>query len=446
MGDNQLIKTAVVSLLLILLIISPSITGVGKNQTIWGFINYSDASWIPNDVVVRATNLKNDNYITTTTLTGETGHTGLYIFADIFAIPGTENGDTIKINVSYGGCTGEDTVVINISLPSQEVNITIYGNLPPAIPSQPSGNNSGYHGVTYNYSTSTTDPDGDQIYYWYEWGDDTNSAWVGPYNSSTTINASHIWNEPGSYQLKVKAKDEHDAEPGIGWSNTLNINMINQPPNAPSIPSGLSNGYTNTSYSYSTNATDPNNDQLYYWFEWGDSTNSSWIGPYASGTTVNASHIWTEIGEYKIIVKAHDGKRESNWSEALIITIENDPPDAPTITGETNGKVGVEYEYTFNATDPEGANVYYWIEWFEDDPSAKWEGPYASGKEITRNHTWYEKGTYTIRAKAKDVYGAESDWGTLKVTMPKNRIYINRQLILKILEQLPILRYLLFRL
>lgn len=72
-------------------------------------------------------------------------------------------------------------------------------------------------------------------------------------------------------------------------------------------------------------------------------------------------------------------------------------------------------------TDIEGDNVYYWIEWFENDPSAKWEGPYSSGQEITRNHTWNEKGTYTISAKAKDVYGAESSWGTLTVTMPKNQ-------------------------
>jgi len=225
--------------------------------------------------------------------------------------------------------------------------------------------------------------------------------------------------------------------------------MPNEPPETPTKPDGPSEGIIYTEYMFNSSTTDPEEDDIYYLFDWDDGNDSGWIGPYASGATVNASHMWTDGGDYEIRVKAHDGRRESNWSEALIITIENVPPDAPTITGETNGKVGVEYEYTFNATDPDGDNVYYWIEWFKDDPSAKWEGPYTSGVEITRNHTWYEKGTYMIRAKAKDVYGAESDWGTLKVTMPKNKIYINeqlneqlnQQLILKILEQFTIYNY-----
>jgi len=86
----------------------------------------------------------------------------------------------------------------------------------------------------------------------------------------------------------------------------------------------------------------------------GDGNNSGWIGAYGSGTTVNASHIWTEAGDYEIRAKAHDGRRESNWSNPLTIHIieVNLPPDAPTITGEINGKKGTEYEYTFNAVDP----------------------------------------------------------------------------------------------
>jgi len=98
----------------------------------------------------------------------------------------------------------------------------------------------------------------------------------------------------------------------------------------------------------------------------------------------------------------------------------NEPPNAPAITGPTNGKVGVEYEYNFSAADPNSDDVYYYIDW-GDDSFEEWIGPYASGEIITVNHTWSEKGTYTIRAKAKDVFGAESDWGTLTVTMPKNQ-------------------------
>ena len=47
---------------------------------------------------------------------------------------------------------------------------------------------------------------------------------------------------------------------------------INEPPGKPAKPSGQTNGKTGTSYTYSTTNTDPNGDQLYYWFDWGDTT------------------------------------------------------------------------------------------------------------------------------------------------------------------------------
>ena len=40
--------------------------------------------------------------------------------------------------------------------------------------------------------------------------------------------------------------------------------------------------------------------------------------------------------------------------------------------------------------------------------------------EIT--HQWDTKGIYTIKAKAKDIYDMESDWGTLNVIMPTEYI------------------------
>ena len=35
---------------------------------------------------------------------------------------------------------------------------------------------------------------------------------------------------------------------------------------------------------------------------------------------------------------------------------------------------------------------------------------------------WSEEGEYIVKAKAKDPYGAESDWATLEVTVPKNKV------------------------
>lgn len=68
-------------------------------------------------------------------------------------------------------------------------------------------------------------------------------------------------------------------------------------------------------------------------------------------------------------------------------------------------------------TDPEDDDVYYFIDW-GDSTNSGWIGPNVSSEVITLYHTWNNRGTYTIKAKAKDIYGWESDWATLKVRMP----------------------------
>ncbi len=45
--------------------------------------------------------------------------------------------------------------------------------------------------------------------------------------------------------------------------------------------------------------------------------------------------------------------------------------------------------------------IVYIVEWGDDSP-IEYSGPSPSDVAITASHTWYEKGTYTIRAKAKD--------------------------------------------
>ena len=96
---------------------------------------------------------------------------------------------------------------------------------------------------------------------------------------------------------------------------------------------------------------------------------------------------------------------------------ENEPPETPQITGPAQGTTGVTYGFNFTTCDPNGDDVYYYIDW-GDNTSTAWIGPFSSDLEITRTHTYSEQGTYTVRAKAKDIYDAESDWGTMSVIMP----------------------------
>ena len=77
--------------------------------------------------------------------------------------------------------------------------------------------------MNYSYVAGTVDPNGDQLYYIWDWGDDTPLTWIGPYNSGQNVTTSHIWTEKGTYNIKVKAKDTTGAV--SGWSDPLPVTM-----------------------------------------------------------------------------------------------------------------------------------------------------------------------------------------------------------------------------
>ena len=81
-------------------------------------------------------------------------------------------------------------------------------------PTEPiiSGSNSGKPGLEYEYSFVSTDEDGDDIFYYIDWGDNTNIGFDGPYTAGKKIIFKHIWHEEGNYIIKAKAKDEFGDE------------------------------------------------------------------------------------------------------------------------------------------------------------------------------------------------------------------------------------------
>jgi len=102
--------------------------------------------------------------------------------------------------------------------------------------------------------------------------------------------------------------------------------ILNYPPDTPGQPNGPTQGVTNKELTFSGVTTDPEGEQIYYKFYWGDNTSSYWVGPYDSGVAGEASHVWTDPGEYDIRVKAKDiNERESDWSIPLTVTIVEGP-------------------------------------------------------------------------------------------------------------------------
>jgi outer membrane protein assembly factor BamB len=99
--------------------------------------------------------------------------------------------------------------------------LTLIENDPPEIPLI-TGKLTGNTGVEYNFTIVTSDPDGDNVSYWIDWGDGKNSGWLGMYESDVEINESHIWNDDGKYTVRVKARDQYATE--SDWA-TLEVTM-----------------------------------------------------------------------------------------------------------------------------------------------------------------------------------------------------------------------------
>ena len=128
----------------------------------------------------------------------------------------------------------------------------------------------------------------------------------------------------------------------------------------------------------------------------------------------------------------------------------NHQPEAPEIKGSHSrdyqspiqSPIGFSPKGYWNitTTDPDGDDIYLLIDW-GDGTTSDWFGLYHSDEKVSVNHTYCEKGTYLIRARAKDTHGAIGPWGEemipiqnppfeVKITQPQNGIYCKDKKIL----------------
>jgi hypothetical protein len=104
-----------------------------------------------------------------------------------------------------------------------------------------------------------------------------------------------------------------DSELKIDISITNNEELFNNPPEIPTI-TGPTNGAYGTEYTYEIMATDPDDNDLYYYIDWGNGS-TDLVGPFGSGRTAKVDHIWNESGTYVIKVRSRDTYDEkSDWT------------------------------------------------------------------------------------------------------------------------------------
>jgi len=103
------------------------------------------------------------------------------------------------------------------------VKISDYDNQRPSKPDKPDGKIRGKPGSEYTYTSSCIEPDGEFLYYFWDWGDNNYSYWIGPFNSSELAKETYSWGQKGVYSVRVKAKDIFGGE--SDWSDPSLITM-----------------------------------------------------------------------------------------------------------------------------------------------------------------------------------------------------------------------------
>jgi hypothetical protein len=108
-----------------------------------------------------------------------------------------------------------------VSVKNTPSPMSMMNNSPPSTPVI-NGPAKGKHDVSYNFTFTSTDPDGDNVYYLIEWGDGCPSpGWLGPYPSGQTVTVAHTFPR-GTWTISCQAKDIYNATSDWG---TLKVSM-----------------------------------------------------------------------------------------------------------------------------------------------------------------------------------------------------------------------------
>jgi hypothetical protein len=153
--------------------ISPSIAALGASVAISGqVIATSSGDPIQNGVISLEIPSSGGSWSTTTNSAGQYSITIVApAMNDDTPVSGRETGSGgVVVHCGSGGLSGYHVQTLTIVQDTSPTVPTIQG------PTQ------GKPGTSYSYTIVSADPEDDPVFYYVDWGDSTNSSWVGPYH------------------------------------------------------------------------------------------------------------------------------------------------------------------------------------------------------------------------------------------------------------------------
>ena len=167
-------------------------------------------------------------------------------------------------------------------------------------------------------------------------------------------------------------------------------------------------GFVNESLIFNGSRSSDKNGKIISWeWDFGD-------GTITAGEVV--FHMYDHAGDYPVTLTVKD-----KWFAVDVYTTtahireSNTAPLQPDIFGAISGHANTSYHYSITTIDPENNPLRYDITW--GDNTQNTYQLYASGYQLTIDHTWTHYGFYHLNVSAQDIYGATSETNQITVAI-----------------------------
>ncbi|MDH7517915.1 MAG: hypothetical protein QHH19_06190, partial [Candidatus Thermoplasmatota archaeon] len=287
------------------------------------------------------------------------GATNVNLNVDLSWSGGDPDGDIVTYDVYFGTTTPPPKIVANQSATTYDPGMLNYGttyywkivswdnygastvgpiwsfttktNNPPNTPSNPNPANGAINvDIQADLSWTCTDPDGDTLTYDVYFGIESPPPLVSIGQTEKKYDPGTM-NHNTTYYWKIIAHDNNGAstEGPIWYFKTME--PFNHPPNRPTLSSGneIIPGFMiispNVEYTFTIITSDSDGDDVYYYIDWGDTTNTGWFGPFPTSYGQTVTHTWTVSTIIKVITVGCKAKdiygAESAWGNLTLLII-----------------------------------------------------------------------------------------------------------------------------
>ena len=233
--------------------------------------------------------------------------------------------------------------------------------------------------LTVSFTSSGSDPEGQTLVYSWDFGDG---------GRAFGQNATHTYQQPGTYMAKVTVTDP-DGGTGTAEVEIIVTEAPNRPPTVRAAADPGS-GEAPIDVRFSAEGSDPDGDTLPYEWDFGD-------GGQAFGA--QATHRYSAPGDYTATVTVTDPDGASATATVQVTVSGNRAPSVALTADPESGTAPLRVRFEADAVDPEGGT----------SATATRSATAARPRtDAGPTHTYRQPGTFTATVTATDREGAAS--------------------------------------